>query len=124
VIHIKRNFYFQLGVFSTTLYLINLVFNSMIFDIYFIIPLWKIYAFNTVLVLITFWTIKLLTKTKLNLLFSFIIASINKMLLTILFVYPIIHFDGDKQGLIVTFFIIYFIFLFFEIKSFQKVFDR
>lgn len=124
MIHIKRNFYFQLGIFSTTLYLINLVFNSMIFDIYFIIPLWKIYAFNTVLVLITFWTIKLLTKTKLNLLFSFIIASINKMLLTILFVYPIIHFDGDKQGLIVTFFIIYFIFLFFEIKSLQKVFDR
>jgi len=57
-------------------------------------------------------------------LFSFVIASINKMILTILFVYPIIHFNGPKQGLIVTFFIIYFIFLFFEIKSLQKVFNR
>ena len=122
--HIKSKFYFQLGFFSIVLYLINLVFNSFIFEMYFIIPLWKIYAFNTVLVLVTFWTIKLLTKTKLNLLLSFVIASINKMLFTILFVYPIIRFDGDKQGLVVTFFIIYFIFLFFEIKSLQKVFDR
>ena len=122
--HIKSKFYFQLGFFSIVLYLINLVFNSFIFEMYFIIPLWKIYVFNIVLVLITFWTIKLLTITKLNLLISFVIASINKMLLTILFVYPIIRFDGDKQGLIVTFFIIYFIFLFFEIKSLQKVFDR
>jgi hypothetical protein len=72
------------------------------------------------LVLVTFWTIKILTKTKINLLFSFVIASLNKMLLTIIFVYPIIHFDGDKDGLILTFFIIYFIFLFFEIKSLQK----
>ena len=122
--HIKRKFYFQLGLFSIILYLINLVFNSLLFEIYFVIPLWKIYVFNTVLVLITFWTIKLLIKIKLNFLFSFVIASINKMILTILFVYPIIHFNGPKQGLIVTFFIIYFIFLFFEIKSLQKVFNR
>ena len=122
--NIKIKFYFQLTLLSIILYFINLVFNSLFFEIYFLIPLWKIYVFNTALVLITFWTIKLLTKTKLNLLFSFVIASINKMLLTILFVYPIINFDGNKQGLIVTFFIIYFIFLFFEIKSLQKVFDR
>jgi len=122
--HIKSKFYFQLGLFSIILYLINLVFNSLLFEIYFVIPLWKIYVFNTVLVLITFWTIKLLIKIKLNFLFSFVIASINKMILTILFVYPIIHFNGHKQGLIVTFFIIYFIFLFFEIKSLQKVFNR
>ena len=122
--HIKSKFYFQLGLFSIILYLINLVFNSLLFEISFVIPLWKIYVFNTVLVLITFWTIKLLIKIKLNFLFSFVIASINKMILTILFVYPIIHFNGHKQALIVTFFIIYFIFLFFEIKSLQKVFNR
>jgi hypothetical protein len=118
--HIKTKVYLHLALFSILLYLINLAFNNFVYEIYFIIPLWKIYAFNTALVLVTFWTMKILTKTKINLLFSFVIASLNKMLLTIIFVYPIIHFDGDKDGLILTFFIIYFIFLFFEIKSLQK----
>jgi len=122
--HIKTKVYLQLALLSILLYSINLAFNNFIYEIYFIIPLWKIYVFNTALVLVTFLTIKILIKTKRNLLFSFVIASLNKMLLTIIFVYPIIHFDGDRDGLILTFFIIYFIFLFFEIKSFQKVFDR
>ncbi len=122
--HIKTKVYLQLALLSILLYSINLAFNNFIYEIYFIIPLWKIYVFNTALVLVTFLTIKILIKTKRNLLFSFVIASLNKMLLTILFVYPIINFDGNKQGLIATFFIIYFIFLFFEIKSLQKVFDR
>ena len=122
--HIKTKVYLQLALLSILLYSINLAFNNFIYEIYFIIPLWKIYVFNTALVLVTFLTIKILIKTKRNLLFSFVIASLNKMLLTIIFVYPIIHFDGDRDGLILTFFIIYFIFLFFEIKSLQKVFDR
>ena len=110
--HIKTKVYLQLALLSILLYSINLAFNNFIYEIYFIIPLWKIYVFNTALVLVTFLTIKILTKTKRNLLFSFVIASLNKMLLTIIFVYPIIHFDGDRDGLILTFFIIYFIFLF------------
>ena len=118
--HIKTKVYLQLALLSILLYSINLAFNNFIYEIYFIIPLWKIYVFNTALVLVTFLTIKILIKTKINLLFSFVIASLNKMLLTIIFVYPIIHFDGDRDGLILTFFIIYFIFLFFEIKSLQK----
>ena len=118
--HIKSKFYLHLALFSILLYLINLAFNNFIYEIDFVIPLWKIYAFNISLILITFWTIKILIKTKLNLLFSFVIASLNKMILTVIFVYPIFHFDGDKYGLILTFFIIYFIFLFFEIKSLQK----
>ena len=122
--HIKTKVYLQLALLSILLYSINLAFNNFIYEIYFIIPLWKIYVFNTALVLVTFLTIKILIKTKKNLLFSFVIASLNKMLLTIIFVYPIIHFDGDRDGLILTFFIIYFIFLFFEIKSLQKVFNR
>ena len=122
--HIKTKVYLQLALLSILLYSINLAFNNFIYEIYFIIPLWKIYVFNTALVLVTFLTIKILIKTKRNLLFSFVIASLNKMLLTIIFVYPIIHFDGDRDGLILTFFIIYFIFLFFEIKSLQKVFLR
>ena len=120
---IKWNFYLYLGLFSTTLILLNLLFNQFIYKIFFIIPLWKIYVFNIALVLITFWTIKLLNKTRLNLLFSFIIASVNKMLLTILFIYPVIDYNGNKEDLIITFFVIYFAFLFFEIKSLQKVFS-
>ena len=122
--NIKIKFYFQLALLSIILYFINLVFNSLFFEIYFLIPLWKIYVFNTTLVLITFWTIKLLSKTKINILSAFVIASINKMLLTITFFYPVINSKQDKVGLIITFFIIYFLFLFFEIKSLQKVFLR
>jgi len=121
---IQNVFYYRLALFSLVLYLVNFVFNMFIYEIYFIIPLWKIYVFNTTLVLITFWTIKLLSKTKINVLSAFVIASINKMLLTITFVYPVINSKQDKVGLIITFFIIYFLFLFFEIKSLQKVFLR
>lgn len=121
---IQNVFYYRLALFSLALYLVNFVFNMFISEIYFIIPLWKIYVFNTTLVLITFWTIKLLSKTKINILSAFVIASINKMLLTITFFYPVINSKQDKVGLIITFFIIYFLFLFFEIKSLQKVFLR
>ena len=118
--HIKTKVYLQLALLSILLYSINLAFNNFIYEIYFIIPLWKIYVFNTGLVLVTFLTIKILIKTKRNLLFSFVIASLNKMLLTIIFVYPIIHFDGDRDGLILTFFIINNFFFHSFISRFAK----
>ena len=74
--------------------------------------------------MITFWTIKLIIKTKLSTLSAFVIASINKMLLTVVFISPVIDSEGDKEGLVLTFFVLYFVFLFFEIKSLQKVFLR
>ena len=120
----SNNFYLRLVLFSSCLYFINLGFNKFIYKILFIIPLWKIYLFNVVLVLITFWTIKLIIKTKLSTLSAFVIASINKMLLTVVFISPVIDSEGDKEGLVLTFFVIYFVFLFFEIKSLQKVFLR
>ena len=120
----NNTFYLMLALFSSCLYFINLVFNKFVYEILFIIPLWKIYLFNVALVLITFWTIKLITKTKLSTLSAFVIASINKMLLTVVFISPVIDSEGDKEGLVLTFFVIYFVFLFFEIKSLQKVFLR
>ena len=120
----KNTFYLRLVLFSSCLYFINICFNKFIYEILFIIPLWKIYLFNVLLVLITFWTIKLIIKTKLSTLSAFVIASINKMLLTVVFISPVIDSEGDKEGLVLTFFVIYFVFLFFEIKSLQKVFLR
>ena len=76
---IKTKVYLHLALFSILLYLINLAFNNFIYEIYFIIPLWKIYAFNIALVLVTFWTLKILTKTKLSLLFSFVFAVVNNV---------------------------------------------
>ena len=120
----NNSFYYRLILLSLSLFAINTAFNSFVYEILFIIPLWKIYLFNVVLVLITFWTIKLIIKTKLSTLSAFVIASINKMLLTVVFISPVIDSEGDKEGLVLTFFVIYFVFLFFEIKSLQKVFLR
>ena len=46
------------------------------------------------------------------------------LVLTVVFISPVIDSEGDKEGLVLTFFVIYFVFLFFEIKSLQKVFLR
>ena len=118
----SNNFYLRLVLFSSCLYFINLGFNKFIYKILFIIPLWKIHVFNAALVLMSYWTLYWVEKTKFNFLTAFIIASINKMLISIIFLSPAFDSNGNKEGLILTFFTIYFVFLFFEITSLKKIF--
>lgn len=120
----NNSFYYRLILVSFSLFAINNAFNSFVYEILFIIPLWKIHAFNIVLVLISYWTLYWVAKTKFNNLTAFIIISINKMLISIIFLFPVLDSNGDKEGLILTFFTIYFVFLFFEITSLKKIFLR
>ena len=120
----KKTFYYRLILFSFFLFAINTAFNSFVYEIPFIIPLWKIHAFNTALVLISYITLHWVAKTKFNNLTAFIIISINKMLVSIIFLSPLFDSNGNKEGLILTFFTIYFVFLFFEITSLKKIFLR
>jgi hypothetical protein len=120
----KKTFYYRLILFSFSLFAINTAFNSFVYEIPFIIPLWKIHAFNTALVLISYVTLHWVAKTKFNNLTAFIIISINKMLVSIIFLSPLFDSNGNKEGLILTFFTIYFVFLFFEITSLKKIFLR
>ena len=118
------SFYYRLILVSFSLFAINTAFNSFVYEILFIIPLWKIYTFNIALVLISYWTLLQVAKTKFNNLTAFIIISINKMLISLIFLSPVFDSNGDKEGLVLTFFTIYFIFLFFEITSLKKIFLR
>jgi hypothetical protein len=118
----NNSFYFRLILVSLFLFAINTAFNSFVYEILFIIPLWKIYVFNAALVLMSYWTLYWVEKTKFNFLTAFIIASINKMLISIIFLSPAFDSNGNKEGLILTFFTIYFVFLFFEITSLKKIF--
>ena len=118
----NNSFYFRLILGSLFLFAINTAFNSFVYEILFIIPLWKIYVFNAALVLMSYWTLYWVEKTKFNFLTAFIIASINKMLISIIFLSPAFDSNGNKEGLILTFFTIYFVFLFFEITSLKKIF--
>ena len=118
----NNSFYYRLILLSLSLFAINTAFNSFVYEILFIIPLWKIHVFNAALVLMSYWTLYWVEKTKFNLLTAFIIASINKMLISIIFLSPAFDSNGNKEGLILTFFTIYFVFLFFEITSLKKIF--
>ena len=118
----NNSFYYRLILVSLSLFAINTAFNSFVYEILFIIPLWKIYVFNAALVLMSYWTLYWVEKTKFNFLTAFIIASINKMLISIIFLSPAFDSNGNKEGLILTFFTIYFVFLFFEITSLKKIF--
>ena len=118
----NNSFYYRLILLSLSLFAINTAFNSFVYKILFIIPLWKIHVFNAALVLMSYWTLYWVKKTKFNILTAFIVASINKMLISIIFLSPVFDSNGNKEGLILTFFTIYFVFLFFEITSLKKIF--
>ena len=118
----NNSFYYRLILLSLSLFAINTAFNSFVYKILFIIPLWKIHVFNAALVLMSYWTLYWVKKTKFNILTAFIVASINKMLISIIFLSPAFDSNGNKEGLILTFFTIYFVFLFFEITSLKKIF--
>ena len=120
----NNSFYYRLILLSLSLFAINTAFNSFVYEILFIIPLWKIHVFNAALVLMSYWTLYWVEKTKFNILTAFIVASINKMLISIIFLSPAFDSNGNKEGLILTFFTIYFVFLFFEITSLKKIFLR
>ena len=118
----NNSFYYRLILLSLSLFAINTAFNSFVYKILFIIPLWKIHVFNAALVLMSYWTLYWVEKTKFNILTAFIVASINKMLISIIFLSPAFDSNGNKEGVILTFFTIYFVFLFFEITSLKKIF--
>lgn len=118
----NNSFYYRLILLSLSLFAINTAFNSFVYEILFIIPLWKIHVFNAALVLMSYWTLYWVEKTKFNILTAFIVASINKMLISIIFLSPAFDSNGNKEGVILTFFTIYFVFLFFEITSLKKIF--
>lgn len=122
---LKTTLSFALKLFGFSLllcaihYYIFFIFYSEI-DLY--IPIWGIYLFNLILVLIVFAIINHKATTDESKIYNtFLILTISKMALAIVFLLPL--FAGKSENAtveVINFFIAYFLFLAFEIKMLDK----
>ncbi|MBT8188004.1 MAG: hypothetical protein HKP38_03805 [Croceitalea sp.] len=116
----QTSFLLKLGLLALLLFAVHWWVISNFFNaVEFFFPLWQIYAFHFVTVLILF--------TIINYKFSqgggailnyFLVATILKMLLCIVFLLPLLlsDFQGKRPD-VLNFFFPYFTFLFFEVFS-------
>jgi hypothetical protein len=117
------NFALKLLGFSLLLcgihYYIYLNFYSEI-DLY--LPIWGIYVFNLILVLLVFAIIKNQVATDDSKVYNtFLILTIAKMALVIVFLLPIFMGKSENSTVeVINFFVAYFLFLGFEIKMLDK----
>jgi len=83
------------------------------------LPLWKIYVFNVFVTAIIYTVINYRYSFAQKTIFIlFISMTLFKMVLTILFLFPLFFSSSDvKKTTVLNFFIAYFFFLFFEILS-------
>ena len=110
-------FYVQLFFFSLALFFVHKTVDFLIFNSDYSIPLWVIYIFNAFLVFLTYVLVASFDASKFNNLNIFIFATINKMLITVLFLLINVQSLENKIEFILSFFGIYFLFLIFEILS-------
>ena len=110
-------FYVQLLFFSLALFFVHKTVDYLIFNSDYSIPLWVIYIFNAFLVFLTYVLVAYFDASKFNNLNIFIFATINKMLITVLFLLINVQSLENKIEFILSFFGIYFLFLIFEILS-------
>jgi len=91
-----------------------------------IIPLWVIYAFNSVLVFIVFSLLKHYSQRQnQDMLKIFLILTIIKMVLAIVLLLPLfLKTSSNTQLEVFNFFIPYFLFLTFEIFSLNKFMQK
>jgi len=114
----QSSFLFKLVLFSlllssTHFYLFDSFFSHL--SIFF--PLWKIYAFNIIAVLLIFTVINYrYSNGKKMVLNKFMLGTLLKMVLAILFLLPLLLSDVESNKAdVFNFFIPYFFFLGFEI---------
>ncbi len=112
------SFLLQLVLFSLVLWGTHFyLFDSFFSDLSTFFPLWKIYAFNIITVLLIFTVINLRFSNGKKMVFNtFMIGTLLKMVLAILFLLPLLLSDIESNKAdIINFFIPYFLYLGFEI---------
>ena len=121
-----KSFLFYLLIYSIILfgihvYLINAFFEG---DLYF--PIWMIYVFNAVLVLVVYSLLSHQTKKgSQKIFYTFLALTILKMVLAVVFLSPLFFGKSDHAQLeVINFFIPYFLFLTFEILSINKFLQK
>lgn len=120
----KLNFLVGLLIFTGILYVVHYsIFYYFFSEITLYIPIWSIYCFNSVVVLIVYSIIKNKTKKESKKGYNaFLLLTFIKMILAIVFLLPL--FSGESTNTkteVINFFIPYFFFLTFEILAINKL---
>jgi hypothetical protein len=125
----KRQFSFLLQLISLTIVVLGMHFYLMSYftkSSTFFFPVWHIYVFHA-MVTASFYTIinYQFSKGKKNVFNLFLGLTLFKMFLAILFLLPLILSDFEnKQRDVFSFFIPYFLYLFFEVFSVTKFLQK
>lgn len=121
----KRQLLFtiQLGFVVIILYLLhNYLLNALLPSKEFIIPLWNVYVFHGISVLVVYSIINFRFSNGKSQVFNpFILLMVLKMVLVVIFLLPLIlSTSNEKIGDVINFFVPYFIFLAFEVYSINQ----
>ena len=118
MLKLKSNFYLLIISISTSLFFLHTVLNHLLLKTIIIIDLWKIYCFNSVSLIFMCLVLQFFKNSKKKILSPFIILTIFKMGFSVLFLNPIFNYEYEKKlEIIITFFVVYFLFLVLEIFS-------
>jgi len=120
------NYLISLTVFSGVLFGVHYYILFQFFDGELYFPLWAIYVFNAVLVLIVFSIIRYKGQAKSDKIYQmFLGLTFAKMVLAVVFLLPIFLGKSDHAQLeVINFFIPYFLFLAFEIFSLNRFLQK
>lgn len=113
-----KDFIWQFGLLSIGLFVIHTYIVSQLFsEILLYFPLWSIYLFNSVLVIIVFLVLYFKIRSGSKKAYQiFLLLTLVKMALAIVFLLPLFFGKTDSPEVdVINFFIPYFLFLGFEI---------
>lgn len=119
----QLSFLIQCLVFTGILFSIHLYIVSYFFSkTPFLFPLWHLHLFNFATTILVYTAINYkYSKDKTSVFNTFMIATLVKMGLVIVFLLPLILGElKDKKPDVFNFFIVYFLFLAFEVYSITK----
>ena len=114
----KINLYLKLVLFSILLFVLHFIVSKYLIPDYFIDNIYKIHLFLSIITLLILFLIQKVTKVDAaNFGKGFMVSVVLKMLLIIGFLWPTISTASpNKKVYVVHFFIIFFIYLFTEVK--------
>jgi len=125
----KREFNFLLQLIGLSLLVFGIhsyLLHYLVLDVNFFFPLWHIYTFHIVVTFLFYTIINYrYSKGQTQVFTVFMVLTLLKMILAILFLLPLILSDiKDKQPDIFNFFIPYFLYLFFEVYALTKFLQK
>jgi len=99
------------------------IFTNFFSEIILYLPIWSIYLFNLILVLIVYALIKYILAKDISKVYNtFLISIIIKMVLAIVFLLPLFFGKSENNKVeVINFFAVYFLFLAFEVFTITRL---